>query len=142
MFKDISALYYIFLYGWLLNNVKKLHNGFHHTVLYERERGNQKRTAFFFFFLFISFLFLLFRATPAACGGSQAVGPIRATVACLHHSHSNERSKPCFQPTLQHHSSRQCRSLTPRVRPGIEPTNSWFLVGFTSDAPRWELLDC
>ena len=30
-------------------------------------------------------------------------------------------------------------SLTPWVRPGIEPTTSWFLVGFVSTAPRWEL---
>ena len=31
-------------------------------------------------------------------------------------------------------------SLTHRVRPGIEPATSWFLVGFISAAPRWELL--
>ena len=37
---------------------------------------------------------LLFSATPAAYGGSQARGPIGATAACLHHSHSNARSEP------------------------------------------------
>ena len=31
-------------------------------------------------------------------------------------------------------------SLTQRARPGIEPTTSWFLVGFVSAAPWWELL--
>ena len=39
------------------------------------------------FFLF--FFFLLFRATPAAYGCSQARGLIRAAAAGLHHSHSN-----------------------------------------------------
>jgi len=28
------------------------------------------------------------------------------------------------------------------VRPGIEPTTSWFLVRFVSAAPRQELLNC
>jgi len=42
-----------------------------------------------------------FRATPAAYGGSQARGPIRATAASLHHSHSNTGSKPCVCD-LQH----------------------------------------
>ena len=27
----------------------------------------------------------------------------------------------------------------PWARPGIEPETSWFLVGFISAAPRWEL---
>ena len=31
-------------------------------------------------------------------------------------------------------------SLTDWVRPGIEPATSWFLVGFVSTVPRWELL--
>ena len=30
-------------------------------------------------------------------------------------------------------------SLTHRVRPGIEPATPWFLVGFISSVPRWEL---
>ena len=30
-------------------------------------------------------------------------------------------------------------SLTHWVKPGIEPTTSWFLVGFISAAPQWEL---
>ena len=37
-------------------------------------------------------VFLSFRAAPAAYGGSQARGQIRAVVACLHHSHSNTGS--------------------------------------------------
>ena len=39
---------------------------------------------------------LLFRATPAAYGGSQARGLIRATAAGLPHSYSNARSEPCL----------------------------------------------
>ena len=30
-------------------------------------------------------------------------------------------------------------SLTHGARPGIEPATSWFLVGFVSTAPQWEL---
>ena len=69
-----------------------------------------------------SFCFvLLSRATLKAYGSSQARGGIRATATSLHHSHSN------------------ARSLTHWARPGIEPTSSWFLVGFVSAAPQWEL---
>ena len=39
-------------------------------------------------------LSLLFRATPAAYGGSQSRGGIRAAAAGLHHSHSNAGSEP------------------------------------------------
>ena len=31
------------------------------------------------------------------------------------------------------------RSLTHCVRPGIEPATPWFLVGFISTVPQWEL---
>ena len=48
--------------------------------------------------LFIFTLFLLFRVTPVANGGSQARGRIRATAAGLLPSHSNIRSEP---PTPQ-----------------------------------------
>ena len=48
------------------------------------------RVTIFYFILY----YLLFRATPEAYGGSQARGPIRATAAGLHHSHSNARSEP------------------------------------------------
>ena len=48
------------------------------------------------------FLFcFVFRAAPAAYGGSQARGRIRATVEGLHHSHSNAGSKPHLQTTPQ-----------------------------------------
>ena len=35
---------------------------------------------------------------------------------------------------------RNAGSLTHRAKPGIEPTTSWFLVGFVSTAPQRELL--
>ena len=53
------------------------------------------RTQSFFFFL------LFFRAVPVAHGGSQARGPIGATAASLHHSHSNAGSEPHLRPTPQ-----------------------------------------
>ena len=46
-------------------------------------------------------LFWLFRATPVACGDSQARGLIGAASASLCHSHSHARSKPCLRPTPQ-----------------------------------------
>ena len=45
--------------------------------------------------------FCLFRATPAAYGGCQARGLIRAVTAGLRHSHSNAGSKPHLPPTPQ-----------------------------------------
>ena len=47
------------------------------------------------------FFFLLFRASLAAYGSSQARGRIGAVASGLHHSHSNTGSKPCLQPTPQ-----------------------------------------
>ena len=56
------------------------------------------------------FVFLLFRAVPAAYGGSYTRGGIRATAASLHHSHGNARSEPCLRPTPQ---PQQCWILNP-----------------------------
>ena len=42
-----------------------------------------------------------FRAAPAAHGGSQARGRIRAIAASLYHNPSNVRSKPCLRPPPQ-----------------------------------------
>ena len=33
-------------------------------------------------------------------------------------------------------------SLTHWARPGLKPATSWFLVGFISTAPQWELPEC
>ena len=45
---------------------------------------------------FIFFVFCLFSATPAVCGGSQARGLIGAIDTGLHHSHSNVRPELCL----------------------------------------------
>ena len=65
-------------------------------------------TWFLLIYLFI-YLFLLFRAIPVTYGSSQSRGQIRATAASLRHSCSN------------------VGSLTHWVRPGIEPTSSYWL---------------
>ena len=44
--------------------------------------------------IFVCCFILLFRATPTACGSSQARGRIRTTAASLHHSHDNSGSEP------------------------------------------------
>ena len=49
----------------------------------------------------IIILIFFFRATLMAYGGSQARGRIKAAASSLHHSHSNARSEPRLQPTLQ-----------------------------------------
>ena len=54
------------------------------------------------FFLFVClFVFCLFSAACAAYGGSQARGLIGAVAVGLRQGHSNARSKPSPQPTLQ-----------------------------------------
>ena len=54
------------------------------------------------FFFFLSFcLFAFSRAIPAAYGGSQARGTIRAVANSLCHSHSNTVSEPHLRPTPQ-----------------------------------------
>ena len=47
------------------------------------------------------FFFCLFRVTPSAYAGSQAMGQIRAAAVGLHHNHSNVGSKPPLPPTPQ-----------------------------------------
>ena len=59
-------------------------------------------------FTFIYFVFL--RAAPAAYGGAQARGLIRAIAAGLHHCHRNTSSELHLPP---HHSSWQHRILNP-----------------------------
>ena len=56
---------------------------------------------YLFIYLFIIFVFCLFRAAPAAHGGSQARGPLGAVASRLHHDHSNEESEPHLRPTPQ-----------------------------------------
>ena len=61
------------------------------------------------FFFLLAFCFL-FRAAPAANGGSQARGQIGAAAASLHRSHSNVGSELRLH---LYHSSRPCWILNP-----------------------------
>ena len=56
---------------------------------------------FYFIFLFFCLFLLFLWAAPAAYGGSQARGPIRAVATGLRQSHSNAGSEPRLQPTPQ-----------------------------------------
>ena len=53
-----------------------------------------------FIYLFI-FVFLSFRAAPAAYGSSQTRGQIGAVASGLCQNHSNVESEPHLQPTAQ-----------------------------------------
>ena len=78
-------------------------------------------------------IFLLFRATLTAYGGSQAWGRIGATAAGPCYSHSNAGAEPASATYTSAHGN--AGSLTHCVRPGIELATSWFLVGFVPTAP-------
>ena len=67
-----------------------------------------------------------FRVPPAACGSSQARGQIRAVASGLHHSQTQGVSET--HTTAHGHAG----SLTHWVRPGIETSTSWVLVGFVN----------
>ena len=57
---------------------------------------------FYYIVVLFNFIYLfIFRATPTAYGSSQTKGLIGATAAGPRHSHSNEGSKLCLQPTPQ-----------------------------------------
>ena len=91
-----------------------------------------------FSLLFLFFSFFFFRAAP------QRMEIPRLGVESEHscwstpqpqQRHNNARSEPCLQTTPQLMAT---QILNP-LRPGIEPTTSWFLVGFVSAGPRQEL---
>ena len=70
----------------------------------------QSYTVFLCFLFCLFVCFLLYRATPAAYGSSQARSQMGATAASLHHSYSNARFEPCLQ---LHHSKWQCQIFNP-----------------------------
>ena len=84
------------------------------------------------FFLFL-LSFCLLRPPPTAYGGggSQARGLMGAVAAGL----CQKQAASAIYTTAHHNAG----SLTHSVMIGIEPTTSWFLVGFVSAAPLWEL---
>ena len=80
-------------------------------------------------FVLLCFVFCLFRAVPVAYGGSPARGGIGAVAVAAFQAESSTY-------TTAHSND---GSLIHRERPGIEPETSWFLVGFDSAVPLWEL---
>ena len=78
--------------------------------------------------MYVCIYFCLSGAAPAAYGGSQARGSIRAVAAGLSHSHSNAISMSVTYTYTTAHGN--TRSLTHWVRPGIEPVSSRILVRF------------
>ena len=80
-------------------------------------------------------LFFFSGAVLAAYGSFQAESWISAIA--VGHSHSNSGSEPCLPPTPQ--LTANAGSLIHWVRPGIEPTSLWILVGWVSTEPRQEL---
>ena len=87
--------------------------------------------------LFYLFIYLIFRAAPAAYGSSQARGWIGATAGAMPQSQQHRIWAESVTYTTAHSNA---RSLTHWVRPGIEPSTSWFLVSFVSAVPWRELL--
>ena len=83
------------------------------------------------------FSFLLFRATWASYGHSQARGQIVATAAGLHHTATatQDPSHICDLP----HSSWQCQIPNLLSKVGIEHVSSWILVRFVTTEPQWEV---
>ena len=77
-----------------------LHKAFCQLYLNKTRAGGSEDTKFWVVFFVC---FLLSRAAPMACGGSQARGQIRAGASGLCHSHSNAGS----EPRLHDHSSWQ-----------------------------------
>ena len=76
----------------------------------------------YIYFVFLPFLGLL----PAAYGGSQARGRIRAVVSSLCQPQQRRiRAVPATYTTAHSNAG----SPTHRARPGIEPTTSWLPVG-------------
>jgi len=72
---------------------------------------------------------LLFRATHAAYGGSQARGLMGATAA-TYTTATATRDPSCVCEL--HHSSQQGQIVNPLSQAGIEPAIARFLVGFIS----------
>ena len=93
-------------------------------------------------YLFI-YLFLLFRAVPAAYGSSQASGQIGAAAAGLHHSHSSmamldpeltDRGQGSNLRTHGHSSG-----LSPLSHDRNSSMDSVLFIAVPSDTPDWSL---
>ena len=88
-----------------------------------------KRTECFGLGLGLFFLFVCFLGLHLQEDMEVPRRGVKTGVAAADHSHSHRyaRSEPIY--TTAHGNA---GSLTHRVRPGIEPTSLWILVGFVS----------
>ena len=96
-----------------------------------------------FFFLFLKFklnfcfVCLLFRAAPAAYGGSQArKSNWSCSLQLIPQPEQCQIQTLVVTYTTAHGNA---RFLTHWARPGIEPASSWMLVRFVFTEPWWEL---
>ena len=92
-------------------------------VLWKRSQRNQRLSTIIScsHIKNIDFFFNLFRAIPAAYGGSQARNRIGAVAVSLHHSQTRQIQASSATYTTAHGNT---WSLTHRARTGIEPTSS------------------
>ena len=87
-------------------------------------------------FYFILFYFLgFFRATSTAYGSSQA--RVQSELHLL--AYATATAMPAMSVTFST-AHGNAGSLTHSVRPGMEPSSSYVLVGFITTVPWWELL--
>ena len=86
---------------------------------------------------FFTFIFCLFRATPTAQRAPRL--GVESELQLLAYATATARPDPTHSCDL-HHSSRQCQSLNPLSKAGIEPATSWILVRFITVEPQQELL--
>ena len=89
--------------------------------------------AVFFFFFFFFCLFCLFRPHARPMEVSR-LGVESELQLSAYATATPDMSHVCDL----HHSSSNTRSLTYRVRSGIEPVSSWILVRFSSSEAQWE----
>ena len=111
-----NSTYYLYIVAW--SNLYK-------TV-------TKWRFSFFSFFLLLLLLLLFFLGhTEVARLGFQLELQLPPT----------PRPQQCRIPatSVTYTIAHTARSLTHWERPGIEPITSWFLVGFVSTVPQWEL---
>ena len=87
--------------------------------------------------LFI-YLFLVFRATPVTYGSSLARGQVGAIPAGLHHSHTNEGSKPHVRPTPQLTAMPDTQPTEQGQGSNLRP-HVYQLLRFVTAEPQWEL---
>ena len=102
-------------------------------LIYKREKCGTiwLRYLEHFSFFFLPSFFVL-RAAPVAYVSSQ-VG-VESELQLPASTPATAVWDPSFVCYL-HHSSRNARSLTHGMRPGIEPASSWILVGFVTTQP-------